>query len=211
MLKLPLFDQQLFGQNRNQNRQGDLSPSSNQNSRNARLFNKIASLALNGSMARTDARHYFPMVDAVADGPMGVVTSQTQTAESCDYSGMWFDPLRPGEGYNVFASSSGWVIYFLGFDNWGTNFWVTSEFVNPGNVEFGEPVSLTMFIMPMQIGADFRHPLPPSSLEPWGTLEVAFDSCVSGVFTLDAIDSWDFGFKVSHAINLMGALADAGS
>jgi hypothetical protein len=153
----------------------------------------------------------FHIAAAVAAGPSDVNSRQAQTAESCDYSGIWFDPLRAGEGYNVFANSSGWVIYFLGFDNWGSNFWVTSEFFSPGDLEFGESISLAMYIMPMQVGGEFAHPLPPSSLELWGMLELSFDSCVSGVFILDANDTWDFGFKVSNVIKLLSSEADGGS
>lgn len=128
--------------------------------------------------------------------PMLEVTYST-TGTEFDFSGIWYDPSLDGEGYNVFQTPAGWVIYYFGYTTHGQFLWVTSELVQLERLELGVP-----FELPMLVGAPgtFNSPSPSSLLEPYGILEVIFDSCTRGEFTLEGLD----GVKVSNVVRLAG-------
>lgn len=122
--------------------------------------------------------------------------SVTQGAES-DYSGLWYDPDLEGEGYNVYKTPFGWLIYFFGYSATGEHLWITSDLVDLDQVVFGQPVEFPMLV---GVPGTFGNPTPSTELEPYGTLSVIFDSCTSGEFTLNGLD----GEKVSNVVKLVG-------
>lgn len=119
------------------------------------------------------------------------------TGSSFDYSGLWYDPSLDGEGYIVYETPYGWMIYFFGYSADGEFMWLVSNIVTLDQLLFGVP-----FELPMLIGepGSFEQPTPSSELQPWGTLSVTFNSCTTGVFTLEGLD----GEKTSNVVKLVG-------
>ena len=128
--------------------------------------------------------------------PVLEITYST-TGTSSDYSGPWFDPTLDGEGYLVFQTPAGWLIYFFGYSSDQQFLWLTSDLVTLDDLQLGEA-----FELPMLIGepGTFTAPTPSSELKPYGTLSVTFDSCTTGVFVLDGLD----GVKTSNMVKIIG-------
>lgn len=119
------------------------------------------------------------------------------TGSASDYSGIWYDPDLAGEGYNVYKTPVGWLIYFFGYSATGEFLWITSDVVPLDQLIYGQPIEFPMLI---GVPGTFGNPTPPTELEPYGTLSVIFDSCTDGVFTLSGLD----GVKVSNVVKLVG-------
>ena len=119
------------------------------------------------------------------------------TGSPFDYSGLWYDPSLDGEGYIVYETPYGWLIYFFGYSAIGEFLWLVSEIVTLDHLLFGVP-----FELPMLIGepGSFEQPTPSTELQPWGTLSVTFNSCTTGVFKLEGLD----GEKTSNVAKLVG-------
>ena len=119
------------------------------------------------------------------------------TGSIFDFSGLWFDPTLDGEGYIVYKTPYGWLVYFFGYSADGEFMWLVSELVTLDQLFFGTP-----FELPMLIGkpGTFSMPTPSSELTPWGTLNITFFGCTTGLFELDGVD----GKKTSDAVKLIG-------
>ncbi len=118
-------------------------------------------------------------------------------APGSDWSGPWFDPTLDGEGYLVFVTPAGWLIYFFGYSADGQRLWLVSNIVPIDQVEFGMAYEFSMLV---GTPGSFEQPTPSSQLIAWGTLQVILNGCFTGVFTLDGTD----GMKVSNAQKIVG-------
>lgn len=114
-----------------------------------------------------------------------------------DFSGPWFDSNSDGEGYLVFNTPAGWLIYFFGYSADGDRLWLVSNLLDIESLVLGQAYEVTMLV-----GApgSFEMPTPSADLETWGTLQVLLADCVSGVFVLDGAD----GMKTSNVTKLIG-------
>lgn len=119
------------------------------------------------------------------------------TGSASDYSGIWYDPDLDGEGYNIYKTPFGWLIYFFGYSATGELLWITSDLVALDQLVFGQPIEFPMLI---GVPGTFNNPSPATDLESYGTLSVIFHNCTEGVFTLSGLD----GVKVSNVIKLVG-------
>ncbi|HMB60002.1 MAG TPA: DNRLRE domain-containing protein, partial [Xanthomonadales bacterium] len=119
------------------------------------------------------------------------------TGSSFDFSGIWYDPSLDGEGYNVYKTPFGWLIYFFGYTADGQILWVTSDLVQLDQLLFGQPIEFPMLV---GVPGTFADPSPSSELIVYGTLTVIFNSCTTGFFTLDGLD----GIKASQVVKLVG-------
>lgn len=121
----------------------------------------------------------------------------SKTGSLYDFSGAWADPSLDGEGYLVFQTPAGWLIYYFGYGAEGGFLWLVSELVTLEQLNFGEP-----FDVPMLIGkpGTFYNPAPSSDLTAYGTLSVDFDTCIKGQLILDGLD----GEKTSNVSKLVG-------
>lgn len=137
--------------------------------------------------------------------------AQTQAASTCDFSGIWFNPEVPGDGFNVYETQSGWLIYFLGYDNWGVPFWVTTDLLRLPPLQFNETYGLPLLWQSNVDGITFDAPAPPGEFDPWGSVEVLFKDCNHGTFGLEAMDNWNFGAKSSDVVKLTANQAESGS
>lgn len=118
-------------------------------------------------------------------------------APGSDFSGPWFDPSLDGEGYLVFVTPAGWLIYYFGYSADNQRLWLVSEIVSIDQVEFGKTYEFSMLV-----GApgSYAQPTPSDQLTAWGTLQVALSGCFTGIFTLNGTD----GMKVSNAQKIVG-------
>jgi hypothetical protein len=114
-----------------------------------------------------------------------------------DFSGAWFDPALDGEGYLIFKTEVGWIIYFFGYSEDMQRLWLISDIVQVGTPVFGQPYNFKMVVGD---GGDFNNPVDPSELEEWGTLTVNFSNCGNGVFILDSGTQQ----KTSNVLKIVG-------
>lgn len=123
--------------------------------------------------------------------------SYSVTGSGYDFSGPWYDPSLDGEGYLIYQTPAGWLVYFFGYSAGGEFLWLASSLVTLDLLEFGEA-----FELPMLIGepGTFENPTPSTELTPYGMLSVRFDSCSTGEFVLDGLD----GVKTSHVQKIVG-------
>jgi hypothetical protein len=121
----------------------------------------------------------------------------TTTGSPFDFSGIWWDSTQDGEGYNVYKTPFGWLIYFFGYSAAGEFLWITSDLVQLDELIFGQAIEFPMLI---GVPGSFDNPAPSNQLQPYGILTVIFSGCDEGVFTLDGLD----GVKVSNVIKLAG-------
>lgn len=119
------------------------------------------------------------------------------TGSVYDYSGIWFDRTLDGEGYNIYKTPVGWVIYYFGYSTAGEHLWLTSDLVTHDQLIFGQPIEFAMLV---GVPGTFDSPSPSSELIPYGSLSVIFDSCTAGRFTLNGPD----GEKISNVSKLIG-------
>lgn len=114
-----------------------------------------------------------------------------------DFSGPWFDASSDGEGYLVFNTPAGWLIYFFGYSADGDRLWLVSNLLDIENLVLGQAYEFSMLV---GTPGSFAMPTPSADLESWGTLQVLLTDCVTGVFVLDGVD----GMKTSDVTKLIG-------
>ncbi len=119
----------------------------------------------------------------------------TTTGSPFDFSGPWFDPSLDGEGYLVYQTPAGWLIYYFGYSADSNFLWLISDLVKLDQLIPGVPFELSMFI-----GKPGTFDAPTNELTPYGSLSVMFDTCTSGQFILDGLD----GKKTSNVVKLVG-------
>jgi hypothetical protein len=116
---------------------------------------------------------------------------------SGDFSGAWFDPELDGEGYLIFNTPIGWLIYYFGYTADEKRLWLISDIVNISNLVPGTEYEFNMVV---GTPGSFAAPTPSTELEVWGLLTILLFDCNTGVFTLEGID----GLKVSNVLKLIG-------
>lgn len=109
-------------------------------------------------------------------------------------AGLWFDPARDGEGFNVVQSDAGLTIYYYGYDNEGEQLWLITE-TTPVSITPGDATQIPMVAGE---GGTFDAPVSGAQLPRWGTLSITVGSCSSARFELDGRD----GVKRSDVVQL---------
>lgn len=118
-------------------------------------------------------------------------------APGSDFSGPWFDPDSDGEGFLVFNTPAGWLIYYFGYSADGERLWLVSNLLVIENLAWEQEYTFNMLVGEP---GTFDMPTPSDELEEWGTLNVSLDNCVSGIFVLDGED----GLKIYDAEKIVG-------
>lgn len=116
-----------------------------------------------------------------------------------NWTGLWYDPTLDGEGYQIFDTPVGWIIYYYGYTPDGERLWLVSDVTDIGQPEIGQSYDLQM---KQGIPGSFASPSPSDELEVWGTLEVNFDDCNNAIFTLES--SSQNLLKVADTIKIIG-------
>jgi hypothetical protein len=141
------------------------------------------------------ARRFDSRENDNADNRPVLEVQYTVTGSSFDFSGPWFDPSLDGEGYLVFQTPAGWLIYYFGYSADSNFLWLISDLVKLEQLISGVPFELSMFI-----GKPGSFDAPSNELTEYGTLSVTFDTCTTGQFNLDGLD----GKKTSNVIKIIG-------
>lgn len=114
-------------------------------------------------------------------------------------SGLWFDPDKDGEGYNVVNTANGMVVYFYGYSAAGERLWLLSD-LHSETIEYGKEITIDIYEFK---GGLFLLPLDSQTARSlWGTLTVNYISCEKATFSLSGVD----GDKTSNAVKLSGII-----
>ncbi len=91
----------------------------------------------------------------------------------------------------------GWVVYFFGYTADEEQLWLISRLVDLGDPEPG-----TSYTFDMLVGnpGTFNNPAPSEELLEWGSLQVNFTDCNSGLFVLESTTQ----LKISEVTKLAG-------
>ena len=134
----------------------------------------------------TTAKRFNSRENSSAMGPILEVTFTPPPEDGSDnnWSGLWFDSTLDGEGYLIYDTPAGWIVYFFGYTQDAEQLWlISAEPTDVGEVIPGQSISI-----PMKVGTPgtFNNPSPPGDLEDWGSLQMNFDDCNGGVFVLES-------------------------
>lgn len=126
-------------------------------------------------------------------------TPSSEEEPNNNWSGAWYDPTLDGEGFQVFDTPAGWIIYYYGYSPDVQRYWLASEVI-----DIGDPVLDQSYVMKMMVGepGSFNNPTPSDQLTEWGTLTVNFESCSKGLFVLESPDLQLL--KISEVIKIVG-------
>jgi len=99
-------------------------------------------------------------------------------------TGSWFDPTTSGQGFVLHPINEKRTVFsFYGFENDGSHLWLTGTATQP--LEPGKPVTVNMKITS---GGNFGNFTPEEiNIEPWGTMDITFDTCSKGTAVFDGL------------------------
>jgi hypothetical protein len=118
------------------------------------------------------------------------------------WAGLWYDPSKDGEGYNLIVSPIGRILYFYGFKTSGLRLWLVSELVTT-TLEVGQKVVIKMF---ESTKGTFSTPVPSGeALVDWGTAEITVIDCN----TIKIVISGTDGNKTSNTVRLAGIIGSS--
>jgi len=146
----------------------------------------------NRSTKRFDSRE-----NTIAGNRPVLEVSYKTTGTPYDFSGPWSDPALDGEGYLIYQTIAGWIIYYFGYSADDGTRWLASFPVELEDLVYGVPFELDMVY---GIPGSFTQPTPSDELIPYGTLSVTFFDCYNGQFVLDGVD----GKKTSNVTKIIG-------
>jgi len=118
------------------------------------------------------------------------------------WAGLWYDPSKDGEGYNLIISPIGRILYFYGFKASGLRLWLVSELVTT-TLEVGLKVVIKMF---ESTQGTFSSPVPSGeALVEWGNAEITVIDCD----TIKIVISGTDGSKTSNTVRLAGIIGSS--
>ena len=131
----------------------------------------------------------------------------TGNNEPINPSGLWFNPDLPGDGFNVILSGDNQLtIFFFGYAASGERLWLLAGPIQTQPI-MGETLSLN--VVEGEGGAgDFN--VPAENLFDWGTLDITFESCTTGSYTLTGTDG-SKSANLTLLAQLVGIDCDDGS
>jgi len=100
-------------------------------------------------------------------------------------SGLWFEPSTSGQGFQFdWISGENLTVVFYGHRDDGSNLFLTG--VHAGLLTYGAPVDVTLY---RTTGGRFNaYDANTITTEPWGALQLRFNSCTHATATLQGID-----------------------
>lgn len=112
-------------------------------------------------------------------------------------TGSWYDPATSGQGFVLHpVDDNRTVISFYGFENDGTPVWLTG--VGEDVLEPGQAIDITLY---KTSGGNFGTFNPDLiSNEPWGNLNIVFNTCKKAVAVLDGLS----GVQTMNMVRLAG-------
>ena len=136
-----------------------------------------------GESSTTSKRFNSRENPAMDSGPQLEVTYTPPDEQINNWSGPWFDQSLDGEGFLIYDTAAGWIIYFFGFTQDEELLWLISRVT-----DIGDPVPNQSYRFQMTVATPgtFDNPTPSDQLAAWGTLDVNFADCNNAVFVLES-------------------------
>lgn len=118
-------------------------------------------------------------------------------------SGLWYDPVMNGLGFNIIHASNGIFVYYYGYTRSGQRLWLVSD-VGPINLIKNQTYEFNLSEGTPNNGANFiTKPTNSNGVSKWGTLTMVIDSCTSGKMTLKGVDG-DKTFNIKKLGDIKG-------
>jgi hypothetical protein len=115
-------------------------------------------------------------------------------------TGLWYDPLLDGLGFNLIKSEDGLVVLYYGYTNDGERLWLISD-QEKQTFNIGETYVFKMHEGSDDNGASFNvKPVNGSGIAEWGTVSIRFDNCSTGTIIVNGND----GFQEFNVVKLVG-------
>jgi len=132
-------------------------------------------------------------------GISGAACTSGAALADAAWSGLWYDPAKDGEGYNLLVTPVGRILYFYGFKGDGKRLWLISD-VMTDSLALGTTIETTVYEANQ---GTFPAPLPSGeSLVIWGTAKITLLDCNTITVVLTGSD----GTKTSRAVRLAGII-----
>jgi len=113
------------------------------------------------------------------------------------WAGLWYDPAKDGEGYNLIVAPAGRILYYYGFKANGLRLWLISDVIAE-TLDIGKTIEVTMF---EATEGTFSTPVPSGeSLIVWGSAKITVIDCNNVTIVVEGLD----GSKTSNAVRLAG-------
>jgi len=116
----------------------------------------------------------------VASGSL--VTTNERITNPSGVSGLWYDPVYGGSGFNFQMLESGLQVTYLGWDAAGNRLWLVSD-IGPKVLAWNMPVVLNMNYT---VGGIFNN--PQHNVVRWGSLTLKFSTCEAATASLSGKD-----------------------
>ena len=123
---------------------------------------------------------YFPdQISGTFDvAASSLVTMNESITNAAGVSGLWYDPVYSGSGFDFKMLESGLLVTYFGWDAVGNRLWLVSD-IGPKVLEWNTPVVLNMNDT---VGGVFNSPL--HNVVQWGSLTLDFSTCDAATASL---------------------------
>lgn len=118
------------------------------------------------------------------------------------WAGLWYDPGKDGEGYNLIVAPIGRILYFYGFKTSGLRLWLVSDLI-ADTLSVDQTVVIKMF---ESTEGTFNTPVPSGeALVEWGAAEITVIDCNTILIVISGAD----GNKTSNTVRLAGIIGSS--
>jgi murein DD-endopeptidase MepM/ murein hydrolase activator NlpD len=132
-------------------------------------------------------------------GVAGAACVEGDVPADSPWAGLWYDPSKDGEGYNLIVAPIGRILYFYGFKTSGLRLWLVSDLI-ADTLGVGQAVTIKMY---QSTEGTFENPVPSGdALVEWGTAEITVIDCNTVTIVLTGTD----GNKTSNTVRLAGII-----
>ncbi len=132
-------------------------------------------------------------------GVAGTSCTAGDVLPDSSWSGLWFDPGKDGEGYNMLVTPVGRLLYYYGFKGSGLRLWLVSDLITE-ELEMGKDVVVDLFEATQGV---FSTPVTSSeALVIWGTATITLVDCSHITIVITGSD----GSKTSNTVRLAGII-----
>ena len=111
-----------------------------------------------------------------------LVTMNQSITNPSGVSGLWYDPVYSGSGFDFKILESGLLVTYFGWDAAGNRLWLMSD-IGPKVLEWNTPVVINMNYT---VGGVFTN--PQDNVVQWGSLTLNFSTCEAAIASLAGKD-----------------------
>jgi hypothetical protein len=132
-------------------------------------------------------------------GVSGASCVDGEVSADSAWAGLWYDPSKDGEGYNLIVAPGGRILYFYGFKTNGLRLWLISGLIEEA-LETGSTVEVTMYESNQ---GTFAAPVASEdALIVWGSAKITVIDCKTITIVIEGLD----GTKTSNTVRLAGII-----